>query len=108
MERSIQLLNLAEAPVPIPDYDPTSVTMDPYQIVQVHDFRSVGYVRMDEAMQAASPTDHRALPCALPRDDPTEVFRQRPSGLDLDRRCQEVLLLCGQEEEYGGGGGVVG
>jgi hypothetical protein len=49
MEVSLKELNLASATVPIP---PNSV--DPYRMVQVHDYLNVSFLRMDPAVKAAS------------------------------------------------------
>ncbi|KAI9783023.1 MAG: Non-classical phosphatidylinositol transfer protein (PITP) [Peltula sp. TS41687] len=58
MERSIAHLHLNDATQPIPDYnsDPnsTAANKDPYQIMQVHDYLSVKFLRMDAATRAAS------------------------------------------------------
>lgn len=52
MERSIRHLNLANATVPIPDHGQPG--HDPYQTVQVHDYLSVRFLRMDPLVRAAS------------------------------------------------------
>jgi hypothetical protein len=51
MEASISHLGLAEATKPIPDF---GTGPDPYQMVQVHDYLSVSFLRMDPAVKAAS------------------------------------------------------
>ncbi|KAI9886839.1 MAG: Non-classical phosphatidylinositol transfer protein (PITP) [Watsoniomyces obsoletus] len=51
MERSIAHLELGSAIVPIPDYGAGS---DPYQMVQIHDYLSVKFLRMDPTIRAAS------------------------------------------------------
>ncbi len=51
MERSIAHLDLSSARVPIPDYGNGP---DPYQIVQIHDYLSVKFLRMDPTIRAAS------------------------------------------------------
>jgi hypothetical protein len=47
-------LHLSDATQPIPDYDAKDGGGDPYQIVQVHDYKSVRFLRMDPSVRAAS------------------------------------------------------
>jgi phosphatidylinositol transfer protein SFH5 len=49
MEVSLKELDLASATVPIP---PNGI--DPYRMVQVHDYLNVSFLRMDPAVKAAS------------------------------------------------------
>ncbi|KAF7544429.1 hypothetical protein G7Z17_g9953 [Cylindrodendrum hubeiense] len=49
MELSVQKLNLAAVTEPIPEGGE-----DPYQMIQVHDYMSVSFFRMDPAVKAAS------------------------------------------------------
>ncbi|KAH6887944.1 CRAL-TRIO domain-containing protein [Thelonectria olida] len=49
MELSVQKLNLAAVTAPIPEGGE-----DPYQMIQVHDYMSVSFFRMDPAVKAAS------------------------------------------------------
>jgi phosphatidylinositol transfer protein SFH5 len=49
MELGVQKLNLAEVTVPIPEDG-----QDPYQMVQVHDYLSVSFLRMDPHVRSAS------------------------------------------------------
>ncbi|KAI9805513.1 MAG: hypothetical protein M1825_000764 [Sarcosagium campestre] len=51
MERSLARLSLSTATLPIPDYGQGA---DPYQMVQVHDYLSVRFLRMDPTIRAAS------------------------------------------------------
>ncbi len=51
MEMAIERLNLASASEPIPDYNQGP---DPYQMVQVHDYMNVRFLRMDPTIRAAS------------------------------------------------------
>ena len=51
MELSIKRLDLAAAKEPIPDHGQGP---DPYQMVQVHDYMSVRFLRMDSATKSAS------------------------------------------------------
>ncbi|KAI9836062.1 MAG: hypothetical protein M1819_001673 [Sarea resinae] len=54
MEHAISHLNLSAATTPIPDYSATSPTHDPHQMIQVHDYLSVKFLRMDAHTRAAS------------------------------------------------------
>ena len=54
MERAISHLQLSSVTKPIPDYDMNGPTTDPYQIVQVHDYLSVRFLRMDATVRIAS------------------------------------------------------
>lgn len=51
MELSLAQLNLSETTVPIPDYN---AGPDPHQVIQVHDYLSVSFIRMDPHIRAAS------------------------------------------------------
>jgi hypothetical protein len=51
MELGVSKLNLANAPIAIPDY---GEGQDPYQGIQVHDYKSVSFLRMDASAKAAS------------------------------------------------------
>ena len=51
MELGLSSVNLSAARVPIPDY---GCGPDPYQSIQVHDYLSVSFVRMDPYAKAAS------------------------------------------------------
>ena len=51
MELSIRHLDLTAAKVPIPDYGQGP---DPYQMIQVHDYLSVRFLRMDSVVKSAS------------------------------------------------------
>lgn len=54
MERSIELLDLASAQEPIPDWDLTKPTVDPYQAMQVHDYLQVSFFRAPAEVKTAS------------------------------------------------------
>lgn len=56
MEIGVKALDLPNATVPIPDYNPTSPSsaVDPYQMIQLHDYQSVSFLRMDSATKLAS------------------------------------------------------
>ena len=56
MELSLRRLNLAAARTAIPDYSatPSAASADPYQATQVHDYRSVSFLRPDPLVKAAS------------------------------------------------------
>jgi hypothetical protein len=54
MERSIELLDLASAKEPIPDYDPVKATIDPYKTIQVHDYLRVSFFRSPAEVKTAS------------------------------------------------------
>jgi phosphatidylinositol transfer protein SFH5 len=51
MELGVSKLELAKAKTPIPDYGKGP---DPYQGIQVHDYQSVSFLRMDPRAKAAS------------------------------------------------------
>jgi hypothetical protein len=51
MEFGVSKLKLADATEPIPDYGQGS---DPYQGIQVHDYKSVSFLRMDPRAKLAS------------------------------------------------------
>ncbi len=51
MELSLAQLHLSETTVPIPDYN---AGHDPHQVIQVHDYLSVSFIRMDPHIRAAS------------------------------------------------------
>jgi hypothetical protein len=51
MELGVAKLELAKATTPIPDY---GQGQDPYQGIQVHDYQSVSFLRMDPRAKAAS------------------------------------------------------
>jgi hypothetical protein len=51
MEIGVQKLKLKSATKPIPDYGDGP---DPYQGIQVHDYKSVSFLRMDPLAKAAS------------------------------------------------------
>jgi phosphatidylinositol transfer protein SFH5 len=61
MELSVQKLNLAAATEPIPEDGP-----DPYQSIQVHDYLSVRFFKMDPVVKAASSETIRVLSLAYP------------------------------------------
>lgn len=54
MECSIELLDLASAKEPIPDWDLTKPTVDPYQAMQVHDYLQVSFFRAPAEVKTAS------------------------------------------------------
>jgi hypothetical protein len=51
MESGVSKLKLSEATEPIPDFGQGS---DPYQGIQVHDYKNVSFLRMDPRAKAAS------------------------------------------------------
>jgi hypothetical protein len=51
MELGVSKLNLTKANTPIPDFGEGE---DPYQGIQVHDYKSVSFLRMDTRAKAAS------------------------------------------------------
>ncbi|KAH7158228.1 CRAL-TRIO domain-containing protein [Dactylonectria estremocensis] len=61
MELSVQKLNLAAVTEPIPEGGE-----DPYQMIQVHDYMSVSFFRMDPAVKAASKETISVLSTAYP------------------------------------------
>lgn len=61
MELGVQKLRLGEIEQPVPDG-----AEDPYQMLQVHDYRSVSFFRMDPAVKAASKETIQALSTAYP------------------------------------------
>ena len=56
MELGIKAMDLPNATVPIPDYNPTAPhnAIDTYQMIQLHDYQNVSFFRMDSATKAAS------------------------------------------------------
>lgn len=54
MERSIELLDLASAREPIPDWDSGKPTVDPYQAIQVHDYLQISFFRTPAEVRNAS------------------------------------------------------
>ncbi|KAF8427742.1 hypothetical protein EV426DRAFT_366501 [Tirmania nivea] len=56
MEMGVKALDLPNATVPIPDYNATNPrnAIDPYQMIQLHDYQNVSFLRMDSATKAAS------------------------------------------------------
>lgn len=61
MELSVKELDLASATVPIPVDG-----IDPYRMVQVHDYLNVSFLRMDPAVKAASKEVIRIFAMAYP------------------------------------------
>lgn len=61
MELSVKELDLASATVPIP-----ADGIDPYRMVQVHDYMNVSFLRMDPAVKAASKETIRIFSMAYP------------------------------------------
>ncbi|ORY62840.1 phosphatidylinositol transfer protein SFH5 [Leucosporidium creatinivorum] len=51
MERAIALLDLPSATTPIPDH---GAGPDPYQMIQIHDYNNVSFLRMDPTIKKAS------------------------------------------------------
>lgn len=54
MECSIELLDLASAKEPIPDWNSEKPTIDPYQTMQIHDYLEVSFFRIPAEVKAAS------------------------------------------------------
>ncbi|RPA84585.1 CRAL/TRIO domain-containing protein [Ascobolus immersus RN42] len=54
MELTIQNLNIATSTTPIPDFSSSSATFDPYQAIQVHDYKGISFLRPDPLVKAAS------------------------------------------------------
>ena len=56
MEIGVKALDLPNATAPIPDYNPTSPSsaVDPYQMIQLHDYQGVSFLRMDSSTKLAS------------------------------------------------------
>lgn len=54
MECSIELLGLASAKEPIPDWNSEKPTIDPYQTMQIHDYLNVSFFRIPAEVKAAS------------------------------------------------------
>jgi len=61
MELSLKELDLASATVPIPQNG-----VDPYKMVQVHDYLDVSFLRMDPAVKAASKETIQIFSMAYP------------------------------------------
>jgi hypothetical protein len=60
MELGVQQLNLNDIKEPLPE-DGT----DPYQLIQVHDYKSVSFFRMDPVVKAATKRPLPSLPRAI-------------------------------------------
>jgi len=56
MEMGVKALDLPNATAPIPDYNAANPgnAIDPYQMIQLHDYQNVSFLRMDSATKAAS------------------------------------------------------
>ena len=56
MEMGVKALDLPNAAAPIPDYNAANPgsAIDPYQMIQLHDYQNVSFLRMDSATKAAS------------------------------------------------------
>lgn len=54
MECSVELLNLASAKEPIPDWSSEQPTIDPHQTIQVHDYLQVSFFRTPAEVKVAS------------------------------------------------------
>ncbi|KUJ17370.1 CRAL/TRIO domain-containing protein [Mollisia scopiformis] len=61
MELSVKELDLASATVPIP-----AAGVDPYRMVQVHDYNNVSFLRMDPSVKAASKETIQVFSMAYP------------------------------------------
>ncbi len=61
MELSVQELDLLSATVPIPEDG-----IDPYRMIQVHDYMNVSFLRMDPAVKAASKETIKVFSMAYP------------------------------------------
>lgn len=61
MELSLKELNLPSATVPIPENG-----IDPYRMVQVHDYLNVSFLRMDPTIRAASKQTIQTFSMAYP------------------------------------------
>lgn len=54
MELTIQNLGIATGTQAIPDYNPSEFTQDPYQAIQIHDYKGISFLRPDPLVKAAS------------------------------------------------------
>jgi len=56
MEMGVKALDLPNASAPIPDYNAANPgsAIDPYQMIQLHDYQNVSFLRMDSSTKAAS------------------------------------------------------
>lgn len=78
MELSLDFLNLKEAKEPIPDYDPNKPTVDPYMMVQVHDYKNVSFLRVDPLIKAASSETIKVFSANYPELLETKYFVNVP------------------------------
>lgn len=71
MELAVQKLNLAEATIEIPlNVSPTQI--DPYQMIQVHDYLNISFLRPDASVKASTKKTIEVLSTAYP-----ELLREK-------------------------------
>jgi hypothetical protein len=75
MEVGVQKLNLKAATQPIPDYE---AGPDPYQGIQVHDYKNVSFLRMDPRAKAASKKTIEVLSAYYPETLSRKFFVNVP------------------------------
>lgn len=75
MELGVSKLELSNATSPIPDY---GAGADPYQGIQVHDYKSVSFLRMDPRAKAASKKTIELLGAYYPETLSRKLFVNVP------------------------------
>jgi hypothetical protein len=75
MEFGVSKLELSKATQPIPDY---GTGPDPYQGIQVHDYQSVSFLRMDPRAKAASKKTIELLGAHYPETLSRKLFVNVP------------------------------
>ncbi|WYZ45524.1 hypothetical protein EsH8_VIII_000840 [Colletotrichum jinshuiense] len=87
MELSVRKLNLDKVLTPIPDGGE-----DPYQMVQVHDYLNVSFLRMDPAVKAASSQTIKIFAMAYPELLVHKYFVNIPALMGWVFKAMKVFL----------------
>ncbi|TDZ15411.1 Phosphatidylinositol transfer protein sfh5 [Colletotrichum orbiculare MAFF 240422] len=87
MELSIRKLNLAKVESPIPDGGE-----DPYQMIQVHDYLNVSFLRMDPAVKKSSSETIRIFSMAYPELLKHKYFVNIPTLMGWVFKAMKVFL----------------
>lgn len=90
MELSIRALNLSSATTPLIDGQ-----TDPYQVIQIHDYQNVSFIRMDPAIKACSKATIQAFQLAYPELLSRKFFVNVP--LVMSWVFQAVKLIAAKE-----------
>ncbi|KAK2035368.1 CRAL/TRIO domain-containing protein [Colletotrichum zoysiae] len=87
MELSVRKLGLDKVQAPIPDGGE-----DPYQMIQVHDYLNVSFLRMDPAVKAASSETIRVFAMAYPELLVHKYFVNIPALMGWVFKAMKVFL----------------